>query len=111
MTTPAQRAGIVAGKHYKVSSDQKHVDGGVYELDRDDGTELPYFRLVPGFKGKQDERACVWVNGESNTVLTDVTNAEAAAVHVSLNGNSTTIVVQRNLTSDEVAAVLKAIGN
>jgi len=59
---------------------------------------------------KQGDIIDGWVRPDS---IDELESAEApvepVAVHINLNGNSTTIVVQRNLTADEVAAVLKAI--
>lgn len=111
--TPAQRAGIVMGKKYKVHAPAiAHAHGGIYVLSRDDGTTLPYFELAEGYTGPQDQRACVYVDGTDGATLTEVTEVaeEPTDFHVSLNPASTTIVIQKRLTMDELQAVLKAAG-
>lgn len=119
MTTPAQKAGIVVGKSYKVTSTEApHYDGGVYELTGDDGSDLPYFQLVPGFDGPQDKEACIWVNGIADTVLTEVEAEPAAAqeqtvdltYRIESNKDETNIYVRKQLTLAQIKRIMDILG-
>lgn len=103
MKTPAQEAGFVVGGKYR-TKDTSWVGGGhVVTFVEDDGSECPMFR------GPSTRNGVGFYEALSKLEPVEEPKVDPAAVHVSLNGNSTTIVVQRNLTADEVAAVLKAI--
>ena len=107
----------MASIHHSGGASAGIVVGTLVQLREDDGTELPYFWILDS-------------NGELNTIshnLRGVINitkvklvplepeveaepAELPAVHISLNGNSTTIVIQKRLTPDEIHAVLAEVG-
>lgn len=113
MTTPAQRAGIVPNRHYKVTAEpgsQKHYNGGVYKLSRDDGTTLPYFDLVSSSTGKHDKRACIYVDGTNGTKLVPVEELESPDYSVVVAGGRTVITIQKALTVEEVKVALQAAG-
>lgn len=119
MATEAQKQGIVLGKRYRVAGPRANgagyinasggcVQGSTVELQEDDNTSLPFFNRLNDDGSIAYKRCCINIE-DTQLELIEEPKAEPAAVHVSLNGNSTTIVVQRNLTPDEVSAVLKAI--
>lgn len=120
--TPAANKGIVLGKTFRVASIDKEGGasagirvGTFVQLRQDDGTELPYFWIL----SEDGELDTLNHNRRGVINITKVklvpkdepeVPAELPAVHISLNGNSTTIVIQKRLTPDEMHAVLAEVG-
>lgn len=104
MTTPATRQGFVAGRKYRLTEDDSAYstfkEGDIVKLDRDDGTDIPYFkRLSDGSGGfvplgvLEHLGAYVKVGFEETVVTSTVT----------------TIRIDRALTPAEEEAIQKII--
>jgi len=126
--TVASDKGILRDVVYRVDG---HVSGGSldasYEvkvgdlvvLVDDDDTSTPYFNVV-GKDGKVLERRAVisvvntkltaYISPEESDEKVEVIYADPLNYNVSICNGSTTIVIQKRLSMDEVHAVLKAIG-
>lgn len=115
--TPAEAAGLVLGKTYVVgdTDDESPVKGTLLRFKKDDRSSVPLFEIVDQLgnviSDHQYEGIHNLVKGPDGKPLAVEDEKEAAPVQINLNGNSTTIVVQRNLTPEQVAAVLKAINS
>jgi hypothetical protein len=116
MGTPVQEKGIVYGKTYRVGNRVDASAGGVriktgslVVLNEDDGTHLPYFDYVNESGKVLYSRGVVDIY-KTDLIAVDADDVDPVDVHVDLNLQSTSIVIQKRLTLDQVAAVLKAAG-
>lgn len=103
MTTPAQRAGIVYGKIYKVgpTSERTNFIGRTITLATDDGSDNPWFHV------EGDERhRCFQVK---DIVPANGSGKLKGDYTVVVAGEHTTFTFERRLTQAQVAAILAAV--
>lgn len=110
--TIASDNGFVVGRKYKlIDSYQKRLIGAIFVFDEDDGSAIPYFYgIVNGEIDYDSGRYCFNVDGDEDKFEAAEKDCPAIDYHVSVNPNSTTIVIQKRLTIEEVQAVIQAAG-
>ncbi|MBG23713.1 MAG: hypothetical protein CMF22_10355 [Idiomarinaceae bacterium] len=83
--TPAQRKGISVGDHVRIVGSVCFDDGSIAQLEHDDGSESPLFKLVSGkchFNNSEDGTAGAFADLEYVTKIDEPTPAQKAGMNV-----------------------------